>query len=224
MGLSATDSSDRQAVTRHALLARTSADFVRSNSHTHGSLLDEMAFVSWFHAHPHNRLVHVGSVALAVALFSSAVAPLPVLRGVLPFAPQSSALVFAIPAAYTAYFATLVRSSLIPSAIYLGISGTAGAMLHAAFASSMNVPRIGWSATIALIGMVTLILQGVGHRVFEGRQPAFRPFEAAVTAPFSTVLWVCAWLGLPWAKSIVAEADHTAADPAWVARFVMKQE
>ncbi|KAJ3149055.1 hypothetical protein HDU89_004057 [Geranomyces variabilis] len=209
---------------RRALLARTSANFVRSNSQTHGSLLDEMAFVSWFHAHPHNRLVHVGSVALAVTLFSSALAPLPVLRGVLPFAPQSSPLVFAIPAAYTAYFATLVRSSLLPSAFYLGISGAAGALLHAKFGSSLLVPRIGWSATTALVGMVTLVLQGVGHRVFEGRQPAFRPFEAAVTAPFSTVLWVCAWLGLPWAKRIVAEADQTAADPAWVERFLVKKD
>ncbi|KAJ3158360.1 hypothetical protein HDU86_002825 [Geranomyces michiganensis] len=211
---------DTQRRVRSRLLAKTSPNFVNG-----ASLLDELAFVSWFHRSQTNRAVHVGSVALGFSLASSAFAGLP-FRPLWKSAagrPGPSALVLAIPTAYTAYFTYLYPETLPASATYMGLIGAGAVGMYSA--ATRLAPRLHpalWAVGTCTAAAAAFTMQGKGHVILEAKQPAFRLFEAAVTAPFATVLWASDYLGSSEAAAILHQAETLADDPVWVKEFVTR--
>ncbi|KAI8816667.1 uncharacterized protein EV422DRAFT_581211 [Fimicolochytrium jonesii] len=191
------------------------------------TLADELAFVSWYHRSPQNRALHVCSVGLGFAFASTTLAPLPIARMGVKEATATavrssrpSALVFGIPAIYTAYFTNLFPETLIPATAYMGAVGLGAAAMYKAAQRVRPVNPFAWAAGAATCSAIAFAAQGQAHVVFEGKQPALRIFEAAVTAPFATVLWLSSYLGWSEGREILNQVETLSQETTWQRQFI----
>lgn len=134
------------------------------------SLASELGFVHHYHFHRANRLLH--TLAIPLLIFG--------LLTVCYSIDYRLALLF-----YTLYCTVVLLFDYKTALAYVVLFG---ALFYSA---SVFTPR---STTPALTGSAVfffgLILQGLGHFVFERSSPAFRLFEAVFTTPVFLMLYL----------------------------------
>ncbi|KAJ3008359.1 hypothetical protein HKX48_008570 [Thoreauomyces humboldtii] len=200
-------------------LSKRSPNFVNAST-----LLSELAFVSWFHSSSHNQRLHILSVGFGLALLSASLASIPISIPMF----TSLGMTFLIPSLYVVYFTYLIPRTFHLSVVYMGVVGCLGLVLssNGPFSSRSGYGGGGWTWTIATLSVAILsfVMQGTGHVVFEAKRPAFRLFEAGVTAPFATVLWTARLVGAGGgvADEVLELAEGLARDPVFVREFVVK--
>ena len=165
-------------------------------------LVHEVSFSCFYHHDTRNQVLHLASLAFVLfglflfLLLIPLPAPLPAPVS-FPLLPAAFAM------AYVIYYATLDPATA-------GAWGVAFAALVAA-SFQLRVSSVGVACggegrggvfdscsvyvTVAGLCVSTVVLQLVGHIVWERRLPAFRGFEAAVLTPFFLGLNVLFWLG-----------------------------
>lgn len=121
------------------------------------TLESEFGFVNYYHSHFINRLLH--TLAIPLLLF-----------GILTITASINAQ---IPLIFAIFYCLIVCLFDYKTAL-------AYAVLFATLFMIISSQGIHYGLIAFVLG---LIMQGLGHYVFQGYSPAFRPFEAIFTTP-----------------------------------------